>query len=78
MLNQKTIGIVVGIVGVVVGVVSLLADALGITDDPNSFDLETIGTLQIVGIVVGIVVLITGLAIYRYGSRLLGRTQAGS
>ena len=73
MNRQKAGGAVAAIVGIVVGVVSILADVLGITGDPNAFDLDTFGTRQIIGAVVGIIALVAGGGIYFFGERFMSR-----
>ena len=73
MPQSKLAGIVIAVLGIILTLVSVLADVLGITQDPNTFDLDTFRQNQILGTVVGIVILVVGLLIYYYGEQYMGR-----
>ncbi len=76
MMNQsKLAGMVVTALGIIVTLIVVLADVLGLTDDPNTFDLDTFRQNQVLGTVVGIVILVAGLLIYFYGERFMGRGE---
>ncbi|UCC62528.1 MAG: hypothetical protein JSV36_17470 [Anaerolineae bacterium] len=55
-MGGKTAGIILLVVGIAVVIVSLIADALGIGNNPSVF-----GPQQIAGTVVGAIVAIVGL-----------------
>lgn len=73
MPQSKLAGMVVAVLGIVITLVVVLADVLGLTDDPNTFDLDTFRYNQQLGTVVGIVIIVAGLLIYFYGDRFMGR-----
>jgi hypothetical protein len=72
MPRERLAGMVVIIAGIIITLIVVFADVLGITDDPNTFDLDTFRYNQQLGTAIGILVVIAGFVIYNYGERFIG------